>query len=66
MWGFHPLSKASYMDALSGTGIDGFWKKRYTALPDGETTMSVLEFFTIGKNAGAFLTGSVKGGGWIR
>ena len=21
MWGFHPLSKASYMDALTGTNV---------------------------------------------
>ena len=48
---------------LAGLALDGFCKKRYTALPDGGEARPVPETFTIGTKGTAFLTGSVKGGG---
>lgn len=47
----------------AGLALDRAGKKRYTRRPDGERQAAVLEFFTVGGDRTAFLSGPVKGGG---
>jgi hypothetical protein len=57
-----PETKAATPEGLA---LYGFWEKCYNAAPDGRDLKVVApEFLAVGIAITAFLTGSVKGGGF--